>query len=71
MSANDLSNETIAEKQQRLQELLAWFDSDDFRIEQVSDKFEEARKLSEQIEKLLLEQKNTITVLKQKFDSAA
>jgi len=70
MSTNDSNSETIAEKQQRLQELLAWFDSEEFRIEQVSEKFEEARKLSEKIEQLLMEQKNIITVLKEKFDSA-
>ena len=67
MSANDNNPETITEKQQRLQALLAWFDGDDFHIEQVSDKFEEAKKLSDEIERLLEEQKNTITVLKEKF----
>ena len=67
MSVNEQTSESIAEKQQRLQELLAWFDGEAFRIEQVSDKFEEARKLSEQIEQLLTEQRNTITVLKEKF----
>lgn len=71
MSANDKDSETIAEKQERLQALLAWFDGEDFRIEQVSDKFQEAKELSEQIERLLEEQKNTITVLKKKFDSAS
>lgn len=67
MSVNDNSQETIAEKQQNLQALLAWFDSEEFNIEQVSSKFEEAKKLSEEIERQLEEQKNTITVLKEKF----
>ena len=71
MSANDNNSETIAQKQQRLQALLAWFDGDDFHIEQVSDKFEEAKKLSDEIERLLEEQKNTITVLKEKFTKNA
>lgn len=68
MSVND-NNQTIAEKQQQLQALLAWFDSDEFVIEQVSEKFEQARRLSEEIERSLEEQKNTITVLKEKFSN--
>ena len=71
MSAKESKNESIAEQQQKLQELLAWFDSDEFQIEQVSQKFAQASEISEQIERSLLEQKNTITVLKEKFSSEA
>lgn len=61
-------NKTIADKRTELAELLAWFESDDFSIEQAVEKFQAAEKLAEQIESELLEYKNTITVLKQRFD---
>lgn len=61
-------NKTIVEKRAELAELLAWFESDDFTIEEAVDKFKSAEKLAEQIETELLEYKNTITVLKQQFD---
>lgn len=61
-------NKTIVEKRAELAELLAWFESDDFTIEEAVDKFKSAEKLAEQIETELLEYKNTITILKQQFD---
>ncbi len=62
------ANSTIAEKRAELGELLAWFESDEFEVEQAVDKFKEAEKIAAEIEKDLLEHKNTINVLKQKFD---
>lgn len=62
---------TIAQKRQELNELLAWFDSEDFTVEEAVEKFSEAEKLASEIETELREHKNTITVLKQRFDEAA
>jgi exonuclease VII small subunit len=61
------SNMTIAEKQATLAELVAWFESDLFVVEQAIEKFKEAEQLTDEIEQELNEYKNTITVLKQKF----
>lgn len=61
-------NSTIVEKRAKLQELLVWFESDDFEIEQAIEKFTQAEVLAQEIEKELMEYKNTITVLKQRFD---
>ncbi len=61
-------NKTIAERRAELDELLAWFESDDFTIEQAVDKFKEAEALATAIETELMEYKNDITVLKQQFD---
>jgi hypothetical protein len=36
------NNVTIAEKTARLNELAAWFDSDDFELEKAVEKFKEA-----------------------------
>lgn len=62
------TSKSIAEMRTELAELLAWFESDEFEVEQAIDKFKEAEKLAASIEKELLERKNQINVLKQKFD---
>ena len=68
MSAKN--NSSIAEKTTRLNELVAWFDSDEFELEQALDKFSEAETLAAEIEKDLSALKNNITVVKQSFDKA-
>jgi exodeoxyribonuclease VII small subunit len=65
------TNKTIQQKMDELSELIAWFDSDDFALEEAIDKFKVAEQLSSEIEKDLSSFKNNITVLKQKFDSEA
>lgn len=64
-------NKTIAEMRAELGELLAWFESDEFSVEMASEKFTEAEKLAIDIERELMEAKNTITVLKRRFDEAS
>ncbi len=64
-------NKTIAQKRAELSELLAWFESDEFTVEEAVDRFKTAEKLAADIEKELTEAKNTITVLKQRFDESA
>lgn len=66
MSKND--QKTIQDKMTELTELSAWFQSDDFQIEQATEKFKEAQQLADEIERDLSEVKNDIVVLKQKFD---
>jgi exodeoxyribonuclease VII small subunit len=66
MSAKN--NSTIAGKTTKLNELIAWFNSDDFELEQALDKFTEAEKLAHEIEKDLLALKNRIEVVKAKFE---
>ncbi len=68
MSAKN--NPTIANKRAQLTELLAWFESEDFAVEEAMAKFEEAEKLANEIETELLEYKNNIILLKQRFDQA-
>ncbi|HPF31273.1 MAG TPA: exodeoxyribonuclease VII small subunit [Candidatus Saccharibacteria bacterium] len=61
-------NNSIKEKITKLDELISWFDSDDFDIEKAIEKFKEAEKLSNDIEKDLNNLKNEINIVKQKFD---
>jgi exodeoxyribonuclease VII small subunit len=62
---------SIAEKTAKLDELVAWFDSDDFELEQALDRFKDAEKLAAEIEQDLVRLKNEVTVIKKKFDEAA
>ena len=62
------ATKTITEKRTELGELLAWFESDEFAIEQAAEIFKQAEALAAEIEAELMEHENTINVLKQKFD---
>ncbi len=65
---SDKSNETVAKKLARLGELVAWFESDEFVLEEAIERFKEAQKLADEVEADLSKLKNEITVLKKKFD---
>lgn len=62
------NSKTIAEKRAELAELLAWFEGQDFVLEDAIAKFEKAEALAREIEEELMQYKNKITVLKQRFD---
>lgn len=59
---------SIKEKIAKLDELISWFDSNDFDIEIAIEKFKEAEKLSNNIEKDLNDLKNEVNIIKQKFE---
>lgn len=59
---------SIRQQLAKLDELLAWFDSDDFEIDAALDVFEEAKKLADAIEQNLETVKNDITVIDEKFN---
>ena len=61
------NNLSIADKTEQLNELVAWFNSDTFILEEALGKFTEAEKLANEIEKELQELKNSITIVKAKF----
>lgn len=61
------TNETIEQKMTRLRELVAWFESDDFQLENASEQFQSATKLAKEIESDLASLENDITILKQSF----
>lgn len=65
---SEKNNETVAKKLAKLSELVAWFESDDFILEEAVQRFKDAEKLADEIENDLAELKNEITVLKKKFD---
>ena len=65
---SDKSNATVAEKIAQLDELVAWFDSEEFTLETALDKFSVAETLAREIEEDLAALKNDIEVVKARFD---
>jgi len=65
------NNTTIKEQLQQLDELISWFESDDFTLEEAVEKFKVAEQLAEDIRRKLSSLKSDITVLGQKFDTEA
>ena len=65
------ANKTVQEKMSELSELVAWFRSPAFKLEEAVTKYKQAEALAEEIEKDLTKLKNDIEVVKKKFDGAA
>lgn len=63
------TSKTVQEKMSELSELVSWFQSPAFKLEDAVEKFQQAEKLAEEIEKDLTQLKNDIKVVKTKFDS--
>ena len=61
------NEKTINQKIEELRQTVAWFESDDFDIEQAIERYQAAEKLASDIEKDLNGLRNKITVLKEKF----
>lgn len=64
MTKND---KTIQEKIAELDTTVAWFEGDDFQLEQASDKLKEAAKLAKEIEHDLDAVANDIREVKKSF----
>lgn len=60
---------TIAQQLAAFDDIVSWFDSDDFELEEALQKFQRAQQLAEDIEKKLSRVKNEIEVIKQNFAS--
>lgn len=62
-------SKSIQEKTAELEELVAWFNGDEFVLESALDKFKQAEALAAEIEKDLSQVQNDIRVVKEKFDA--
>ena len=62
-------SKTVQQTLAELSELVAWFQSPAFTLEDAVTKFKNAETLAEEIEKDLTKLKNDIKVVKKKFDS--
>lgn len=69
-AVNKTETQTIKQKMARLDELVQWFESDKFSLEESFEKFEMAQKLADEIEQDLQAFSNKVTVLAKRFDEA-
>lgn len=68
--SSDSKTPSIQEKITQLEALLAWFDGDDFSIEQSMEKFQAMKQLAKSITTELDSFKNEVEVLRESFDAA-
>ena len=62
------NNATVQEKIAQLDELVAWFDGDEFSLEAATEVFKKAEALAQEIEADLTELKNEVQIVKASFD---
>lgn len=58
---------SISENITELEELLAWFESEEITVEESLEKYEAAIKLSKELDRQLEQAKNQVEVIKKKF----
>ncbi len=64
-------SKTVKEMLAELQELIAWFEGDEFELEAAVDKFKRAEELSKVIDQELAEFKHKIDVVKKDFSATS
>lgn len=68
MSQKD--NPSIESELEKLDEMVAWFEGEEFALDEALARHEEAEKLAKHIEGRLASLKNEVNLLKKKFDQA-
>ena len=61
------SKTNISEQLNKLQQSLAWFDSEDFNLDEAVQRYEESSKIADDLKKSLEEIRNKVEILKQNF----
>ena len=66
---SNADNRSLREQMEQLEEILAWFDSDEFELEAAVERYQQAARVAEQIDQRLREIKNKVTIITE--DTAA
>lgn len=66
---SDADSHSLREQMEQLEEILAWFDSDEFELEAAVERYQQAARVAEQIDQRLREIKNKVTIITE--DAAA
>lgn len=66
---SNADNRSLREQMEQLEEILAWFDSDEFELEAAVERYQQAARVAEQIDRRLTEIKNKVTIITE--DAAA
>lgn len=62
------NEQTLQQLTAQFEELVAWFEQDDFDVEQALEKYEKAHSIAAEIKKRLDTVENKISVLQKSFD---
>lgn len=62
------NDKTIEQLMAEIDERVAWFQSDDFVLDEAKERFLEVKRLAERIEKALTEMKNEIEMLEKDLE---
>ena len=60
---SNADNRSLREQMEQLEEILAWFDSDEFELEAAIERYQQAARVAEQIDRRLTEIKNKVTII--------
>ena len=66
---SNADNPSLREQMEQLEEILAWFDSDEFELEAAVERYQQAARVAEHIDQRLTEIKNKVTIITE--DAAA
>ena len=66
---SNADNRSLREQMEQLEEILVWFDSDEFELEAAVERYQQAARVAEQIDQRLTEIKNKVTIITE--DAAA
>ncbi len=66
---SNADNRSLREQMEQLEEILVWFDSDEFELEAAVERYQQAARVAEQIDQRLTEIKNKVTIITE--DTAA
>lgn len=66
---SNADNRSLREQMEQLEEILVWFDSDEFELEAAVERYQQAARVAEQIDQRLREIKNKVTIITE--DTAA
>lgn len=69
MSDTKTPQPSLNEQLAQLDELVAWFDQEDFDLDEALAKFDQGQQLTAQIRERLQDYQNKVTVLTQRFDA--
>jgi exodeoxyribonuclease VII small subunit len=61
-------NKTIEQKMSELRTAVAWFESDEFSLDEATERYKAAAQLAQKIEKDLRDMENSVNVLKESFE---
>ena len=62
------SDKSVSEKMDQLEAKMAWFQGDEFNLDEAAGRYEEIERLVDEVEEMLLSMQNQVDIIQKKFD---